>query len=92
MFNNRLRLSATYYDAKSEDLLLPIQVTAATGFTNVWDNIADMSNKGIELQLGGTLIKKEDFSFDIDLNFAKNNNKVISLGNLDTYVLGGQWA
>ena len=91
MFNNRLRLSATYYDAQSEDLLLPIQVTAATGFTNVWDNIADMSNKGIELQLGGTLIKKEDFSFDIDLNFAKNNNKVTSLGNLDTYVLGGQW-
>ncbi len=91
MFNNRLRLSATYYDAQSEDLLLPIQVTAASGFTNVWDNIADMSNKGIELQLGGTLIKKEDFSFDIDLNFAKNNNKVTSLGNLDTYVLGGQW-
>ena len=91
MFNNRLRLSATYYDAQSEDLLLPIQVTAATGFTNVWDNIADMSNKGIELQLGGTLIKKEDFSFDIDLNFAKNNNEVTSLGDLDTYVLGGQW-
>ena len=91
MFNNRLRLSATYYDAQSEDLLLPIQVTAASGFTNIWDNIADMSNKGIELQLGGTLIKKEDFSFDIDLNFAKNNNKVTSLGNLDTYVLGGQW-
>ena len=91
MFNNRLRLSATYYDAQSEDLLLPIQVTAASGFTNVWDNIADMSNKGIELQLGGTLIKKEDFSFDIDLNFAKNNNEVTSLGDLDTYVLGGQW-
>ena len=91
MFNNRLRLSATYYDAQSEDLLLPIQVTASTGFTNVWDNIADMSNKGIELQLGGTLIKKEDFSFDIDLNFAKNNNEVTSLGDLDTYVLGGQW-
>ena len=91
MFNNRLRLSATYYDAQSEDLLLPIQVTASTGFTNVWDNIADMSNKGIELQLGGTLIKKEDFSFDIDLNFARNNNEVTSLGDLDTYVLGGQW-
>jgi len=91
MFNNRLRFSATYYDAQSEDLLLPIQVTAATGFTNVWDNIADMSNKGIELQLGGTLIKKEDFSFDVDLNFAKNNNEVTSLGDLDTYVLGGQW-
>jgi TonB-linked SusC/RagA family outer membrane protein len=91
MFGNRLRFSATYYDQQSADLLVPIQVTAATGFTNVWDNIADLSNKGYELQLGGTVIKKEDFSFDIDVNFAKNNNEVTSLGDLDTYVLGGQW-
>ena len=91
MFGNRLRFSATYYDQQSADLLVPIQVTAATGFTNVWDNIADMSNKGYELQLGGTIIRKEDFSFDIDVNFAKNDNEVTSLGDLDTYILGGQW-
>ena len=91
MFANRLRFSATYYDQKSADLLVPIQVTAATGFTNVWDNIADMSNSGYELQLGGTIIKKEDFSFDIDVNFAQNKNEVTSLGELETYVLGGQW-
>jgi TonB-linked SusC/RagA family outer membrane protein len=91
MFANRLRFSATYYDQKSADLLVPIQVTAATGFTNVWDNIADMSNTGYELQLGGTIIKKEDFSFDIDVNFAQNKNEVTSLGELETYVLGGQW-
>lgn len=91
MFGNRLRFSATYYDQQSADLLVPIQVTAATGFTNVWDNIADMSNKGYELQLGGTIIRKEDFSFDVDVNFAQNQNEVTSLGGLDTYVLGGQW-
>ena len=91
MFGNRLRFSATYYDQQSADLLVPIQVTAATGFTNVWDNIADMSNKGYELQLGGTVIKNEDFSFDIDVNFAQNDNEVTSLGDLDTYILGGQW-
>lgn len=91
MFGNRLRFSATYYDQQSADLLVPIQVTAATGFTNVWDNIADMSNKGYELQLGGTIIRKEDFSFDVDVNFAQNQNEVTSLGDLDTYVLGGQW-
>ena len=91
MFNNRLRFSATYYDQESADLLVPIGVTAATGFTNVWDNIADMRNSGYELQLGGTIIKKEDFSFDVDVNFAQNNNEVTSLGDLDTYILGGQW-
>jgi TonB-linked SusC/RagA family outer membrane protein len=90
-FQNRLRFAGTYYTKVSSDLLVPIQVSASTGFTSVWDNIASMENKGIELQLGGTAIKTKDFSFDIDLNFAKNNNKVTSLGGLDTYVLGSQW-
>ena len=91
LFSNRVRLSATYYDQLSEDLLVPIQVSSSTGFTNSWDNIADMSNKGIELQIGATIIDKGDFSFDFDLNWAKNESEVTSLGGLDTYVLGQQW-
>ena len=50
-----------------------------------------MTNKGIELQLGLTPIKTDNFSFDIDLNFAKNRNEVTSLGGADSYTLGGQW-
>ena len=91
MFGNRLRLSATYYKQDSEDLLLPLQVTQATGFTQAWNNVANMTNKGVEIQLGGTIIENEDFSFDIDLNWAKNENEITELGGLDTYVLGGQW-
>ncbi|MFH6768076.1 SusC/RagA family TonB-linked outer membrane protein [Gaetbulibacter aquiaggeris] len=91
LFNNRVRLGATYYDQKSEDLLVPIQVSSATGSTNSWDNIADMQNKGVELSLGVTAIKTDDLRFDIDLNWAKNENKVTSLGELDSYILGGQW-
>lgn len=90
-FQNRLRFAATYYDQQSEDLLVPIQVSAATGYTSIWDNVADMSNKGIEIQLGATVLETEDFSFDIDLNWAKNENEVTSLGELDSYLLGGQW-
>jgi len=90
-FQNRLRFAGTYYTKKSSDLLVPIQVSASTGFTSVWDNIASMENKGIELQLGVTALKSKDFSFDIDLNFAKNENTVTSLGGLDTYILGSQW-
>ncbi len=90
-FSNRLRLSATYYDQQSEDLLVPIDVSSSTGSTNSWDNIADMSNKGIEIQLGASIIRSDDFSFDVDLNFAANENEVTSLGELDAYELGGQW-
>ncbi|WP_289044680.1 SusC/RagA family TonB-linked outer membrane protein [uncultured Olleya sp.] len=90
-FNNRIRLGATYYNQKSEDLLVPIQVSPSTGYASVWDNVADMTNKGYEIQLGFSVIKTEDLSFDVDLNWAKNENTVDSLGELDSYTLGGQW-
>lgn len=91
LFNNKIRFAGTYYSKTSSDLLVPVQVSASTGFTSVWDNVAKMSNKGFELQLGSTIVKTDDFSFDIDVNFAKNKNEVVSLNGLDTYVLGGQW-
>jgi TonB-linked SusC/RagA family outer membrane protein len=90
-FNNRIRFAGTYYDQTSSDLILPLQVDGATGYTTSYLNAAEMTNKGIELQLGVTAIKNDNFSFDIDLNFAKNENEVVSLGGLDAYVLGGQW-
>ncbi len=90
-FKNRLRFSGSVYDQKSEDLLVPIQVSSSTGFTNLWDNIADMTNQGIEIVLGGSVVRNDDWLFDIDLNWARNTNEVTSLGGLDAYVLGGQW-
>ena len=90
-FKNRLRFSATYYSQTSTDLILPLQVEASSGFTSSWENAGEMTNKGVELQLGITALKSDDFSFDIDLNFAKNKNEVVSLGGADSYTLGGQW-
>jgi TonB-linked SusC/RagA family outer membrane protein len=90
-FQNRLRFAATYYDQKSSKLILTKGLPAETGYTSQWDNAAEMQNKGIELQLGVTAVKTNDFSFDVDVNFAKNNNEVINLGGADSYVLGGQW-
>ncbi|MEZ4786952.1 MAG: SusC/RagA family TonB-linked outer membrane protein [Flavobacterium haoranii] len=90
-FKNRLRFAATYYDQKGEDLILDTQVSSATTFTRAWLNAATMTNKGIELQLGATIVKNDNFSFDVDLNFAKNKNEVVSLGGQDAYSLGGQW-
>ena len=91
LFANRLRLSATYYDQQSEDLLIPIGIPPAVGFGSLWSNPASLSNKGLEIQLGGTIIENENFSFDVDLNYAKNDNMISSLGIVDSYRLGGQW-
>lgn len=90
-FNNRLRFSGTYYTKTSTDLIVQARVPAQSGFNFSWENLAEMENKGIELQLGVTAIKAKDFSFDVDINFAKNDNKITDLGGLDSVPLGGQW-
>jgi len=90
--NNSLRFIATYYDQTSKDLVVPVQVTAASGYTSAISNVGEMKNTGIELQLGATIVDNGDFKFDLDLNWAKNNNEVVSLGGLDALVLGGQWS
>ena len=92
LFNSKVRFNATYYDQTSENLVVPVQVSAATGYTNAVQNVGEMNNKGIELQLGATVVEKGDFRFDLDLNFAKNTNEVVSLGGLESLVLGGQWS
>ena len=85
MFGNRLWLDFTYYDQKSNDLVIPVQVSMSSGVNYVWDNVAELRNKGVELQLGGTIIESanKDFSVDVDINFAKNNNMVVKAGKDD---------
>ena len=89
--NNRVKISATYYNQKSQDLLIAADVDPATTFQSSFGNFANMENKGFELQIGYNVIKEKDYYFDIDLNFATNRNRVTSLGGLDSFELGGQW-
>lgn len=90
--DNSIRFIATYYNQTSTDLVVPVQVTAASGYTSAVSNVGEMKNTGIELQLGATLIDKNDFKLDVDINWAKNDNTVESLGGLESLVLGGQWS
>ena len=90
-FNSRAKLSATYYVQKSNDLLIAADVDPATTYQRSFGNFANMENKGFEVQLGVNIIKKENFFFDVDFNFATNKNTVTSLGGLDSYELGSQW-
>ncbi len=90
-FKNRLRFDATYYDQISKDLLVRLEVSAASGFVFAWDNVGEMRNKGVELLLGGDIVRTKNWTVGLDLVFAKNVNTVTSLGSTDAMILGGQW-
>lgn len=92
LFKNRIRVDATYYIQNSTDLIVDAEVSAASGFVSTKDNVGEIENKGIELQLGATLIKSRDLTVDLGVIFSKNNNVVKSLGgDLEALILGGQW-
>jgi TonB-linked SusC/RagA family outer membrane protein len=91
LFNNRIRLDIGVYNTNSIDQILPVQVSAATGFTTKLINGGSINNKGLEVQLGITPVKTTDFTWDININYSRNKSKVISLydeGNLQSYILG----
>ncbi|MGE0088632.1 MAG: outer membrane beta-barrel protein [Bacteroidales bacterium] len=91
MLDNKIRLDATYYDMKSSDLIVDVEISAASGYIYAKRNVGEMTNKGIELMLGFTPVRTNDLTVDIDLNYYKNKNEVTSLGGLETLILGGQW-
>lgn len=86
--NSRLGFDVSYYDAKTVDQILPLTVSTATGYSKKYVNSGTIQNKGIELTLYGTPIKTGNFSWDINLNFTRNRNKVTELyGDIDNIVL-----
>lgn len=78
-FDNRLGLDVTFYRTNSVNQLLSLPLAPASGFSNQYINAGDIQNSGVELTLTGSPVKKDDFSWDITLNYARNVNTIVSL-------------
>ncbi|WP_099463796.1 SusC/RagA family TonB-linked outer membrane protein [Parabacteroides provencensis] len=77
LFNNRLSVSAEYYNKKTSDILTRIPISLTMGnFTPPWQNIAEMTNKGVELQLTYHGNVGKDFSYSVSGNLATVKNEV----------------
>lgn len=93
LLNDRLRLSATYYQSNSFNQLLSLSVPAATGFASKYINAGNIRNRGVELVLGATPIKGSGLNWDIDFNLGMNRNKIIELADdLKVIYLGGTYS
>ncbi len=73
--DNRLGLDIAYYQATTTDDILNASISQASGFPGTTVNVGEITNKGVELLLTGTPIRRA-FTWDISINFAKNNNEV----------------
>ena len=77
--NNRLGFDVSLYKTNTIDQIMPVEVTQATGYNFKYVNAGEMENKGMEVSLFATPVQLPDFSWRINVNWAKNINKVVSL-------------
>lgn len=78
-FKNRFGFDVTAYKGKTFNQLIPVPVSTATGYNTFYLNAASVQNKGLEVTLNGTPVRSRDFSWRVDVNWAKNASKVLSL-------------
>ena len=78
-FDNRMGLDVTFYKTNSINQLLSLPLAPASGFSNQYINAGDIENSGVELTLTGSPIKKNDLTWDVMLNYARNVNAIVAL-------------
>jgi len=78
---NRIGFDATYYITNTVDQIIPVSTSTATGYSSKFVNAGNIENRGIELSLFANPVKTKDFSWNINVNWTRNRNKVISLYN-----------
>lgn len=78
-FNNRIGVDLTLYDRRTDGQILTADIAASSGFTSQTLNVGELQNKGVEVGIKLVPIQTRNFSWEIDYNFSKNNNEVLSL-------------
>ncbi len=88
LLNNRVGLDLTYYNMKTSDLITEVAISGASGYLYKNINAGEMSNKGIEIALNGTILDMNGIVWTGGFNFSKNKNKLESLQkDIDNYRL-----
>jgi TonB-linked SusC/RagA family outer membrane protein len=80
ILNNRIDFDIDFYQRKTKDLLLEVQVPGTSGFATQLRNVGNLNNKGFEVEINSTNISSKSVRWTSSFNFSLNRNKVTNLG------------
>lgn len=78
-FNNRLNINFTYYNTRSYDQILPVNIATTSGADQLTINTGALRNRGYELIINTKIISTKNLSWDVTVNAAHNRNTVESI-------------
>jgi len=84
VLNNRLSGEINVYKSNTTDQLVERSLPSMTGYNNVWTNLGEVQNKGIEVELNSIILSTSGFIWKSHLSFSLNRNKIVHLYGTDT--------
>ena len=83
LFNSRLTGYFNWYKDVSKSVLIDVLLAPSLGFDSYKDNLGEIENKGVELNLRGTLIKnvRKELQWDVFFNLTHNKNRLLKLND-----------
>jgi hypothetical protein len=90
ILKNRITFEANYYSKDVDNLILNVPQSPSKGIpgNSILLNVGSMYNRGWEFTINAVPVKTKDFSWNANLNFSTNKNRVTALVNDDTPILG----
>lgn len=80
-WNNRLKFEGTYYKVDNRNQIIPTTLPPSSGFNSKNINAGLLSSRGLELSLSGRPIVKEDWTWDIGVNWHRNRTRIDKLSD-----------
>lgn len=90
-FRNRINGALDIYQRDANDLIMRRNLPSTTGWSSIWDNIGKVRNRGIELGLNTVNIESKNFTWETNLTFSKNTNKIVELYNGKQDDVANKW-
>lgn len=78
--DNRITGTVELFQKDTKDLLATVPVAYGSTFDiNLFTNVGSLTNKGVEVVLNTTPVKKDKFRWDLGFNFTKSNTEITAL-------------
>jgi hypothetical protein len=81
MWNNRLKFEGTYYKLENKNQIISTTLPGSSGFNSKNINAGLLSSRGIELAVSGRPIAKENWSWDVGVNWHRNRTRIDELSD-----------
>jgi hypothetical protein len=78
-FNSRINLTVDYYNKLTKDRLTAKPLPSEAPFTSIRYNNGSLRNRGVEVELGASVIKSKLFNWDVNFSFAFNRTVITDL-------------